>query len=180
MHERETQDFLVKHSVWTRDCKYVCVCLDMHKCVWEREKDKVLLYCGEMQNYQESWQAGSSMHSAVLSLHFLHKTDQCTGSIIFHILFKTLKTGGLINQTVLPTKILIWMWHIYLSSMLSSSKMRMTPKYYANSIFSYSFWIYFWWNKPRLWKKNRITIYPHVDDMAKSCYICQQKLFSYS
>lgn len=141
MHERETQDFLVKHNVWSRDwkcvcvcvCVHVCVCLDMHK--WEREKEKVLLYCDEMQNYQESWQAGTSMHSAVLSLHFLHKTDQCVRSIIFHILFKTLKTGGLIVQTVLPTKSLIWMWHICLSSMLSSSKMRLTPKYDANSIF---------------------------------------------
>lgn len=29
-------------------------------------------------------------------------------------------------------------------------------------------------------KKNWIIMYPHIDDLAKSYYFCQQKVFSYS
>lgn len=140
MHEGETQQFFVKHSVWTRDYKYVCVCLHMHKHVWEREKEKIFLYCGEMQKYQPRVMANMQQHAfscSKLTLFTQNGSMHWGHNISRKILFKTFKIGWLINQMTLPTKSkgLVWIWHIYLSSKLSSPKKRMTPKYYANSIF---------------------------------------------
>lgn len=137
MHEGETQQFFVKHRVRTRDYKCVCVCLYMHKCVCEREKEKILLYCGEMQKYQLRVMASMQQHAFSCSeltliqkrlMHWEHNISQM-------VLFKTFKVGWLINQVVIPTKRKRLFWLIYLSSMLSSQKKRMTSKYYGNSIF---------------------------------------------
>lgn len=137
-----------------------------------------------MQKYRPRVMASMQQHAfscSKLTLLMQNRSMHWEHNISQMILFKTFKIGWLINQIILPakSKSLIWIWPIYLSTRLSSPKKRMTPKYYANSIFSLSFEYILHVINPDYGRKIELLSIL-TGDTAKSYYICQQKLFSYS